>query len=106
MGADRVVSARCRLLTACAAAALLAAPAPSASAGMLSGLLRMVGGVLEIPRSALAGTVSGFPVLGTAAGALIGTVRGAAMVTQGALETVVGAVPVALKLLPFLPFAV
>jgi hypothetical protein len=97
------VSARRGLLTAGVALALLTAPAAPASAGVLSGLVRILGGIIEVPRSALAGTVSGFPVVGTAAGALIGVVRGAAMVTQGALETVVGAVPLALKALPFLP---
>jgi hypothetical protein len=80
---------------------LCAAPA-EASASLLGGLVKIVAGVLEVPSSIIAGTLQ-FPVVGTLAGALTGTVRGLGMVAQGALETVTGTVPIALKLLPFLP---
>lgn len=72
---------------------------------MVRGLARMVSGVLQPFQSALAGTM-GFPVVGTAVGAITGTLQGAAMVVGGAFETAVGALPWALKLLPFLSAAI
>lgn len=61
----------------------------------------MVGGVLRPFQGALAGTMN-FPIIGTAIGALTGTIQGAGMVVAGAFETAVGALPWALRLLPFL----
>ena len=75
----------------------------AAQADVLRGLMRVVGGVLEVPRDILAGTFSGPPILGTVAGALVGTLRGAAMVTSGALEAVVSSIPIAAKLAPYIP---
>ena len=78
---------------------LLMAPAAPASASLGRGLQYIIGGVLEIPRSTLAGTFGGFPVVGTLFGAVGGVLRGALMVTRGALELV----PVAAKLAPMIP---
>jgi len=65
--------------------------------------MRVVGGVLEIPRSTLAGTFSGPPIIGTLVGALSGAVNGVMMVATGAIETVVSAIPLAEKLAPLIP---
>lgn len=81
------------------AAMLLSAPAAPASASLGRGLQYLIGGILEIPRSTLAGTFGGFPVIGTLFGAASGVLRGALMVTRGALELV----PVAAKLAPLIP---
>ncbi len=81
---------------------LLAVPA-SAEAGVVSGLMKVVGGVFQIPRGILAGTFGGPPILGTAVGALTGTLQGVAMVAGGALETVFSLVPLALKVAPLIP---
>ena len=75
------------------------APAAPASASLGRGLQYLIGGILEIPRSTLAGTFGGFPVFGTLFGAVGGVLRGALMVTRGALELV----PVAAKLAPLIP---
>ncbi len=72
-------------------------------ADIVNGLMRIVGGVLEVPKDILAGTFSGPPIVGTVAGALAGALRGTAMVASGALETVVSAIPVAAKLAPYIP---
>ena len=82
---------------------LLLVHPPEASADILRGLLRVVGGVLEVPRSTLAGTVGGPPILGTLAGALTGVVRGAGMIVGGTLETALSAIPFAAKLAPYIP---
>ena len=81
---------------------LVARPVP-AEADILRGLLRIIGGVLEVPRATLAGTFSGPPILGTAVGLLAGTLHGVGMVAGGALETVISAVPFAAKLAPYIP---
>ena len=77
--------------------------APPAHAGLLRGLMYMVAGILEVPRSALAGTVNGPPIVGTVFGALAGTVRGLGLLTRGAIETAGGAAGLALKAAPFIP---
>ena len=89
---------RCIVVTV-VVAVLLVVPAVPASASLGRGLQYIIGGVLEIPRSTLAGTFGGFPVIGTVFGAVGGVLRGALMVTRGALELV----PVAAKLAPLIP---
>ena len=59
----------------------------------------IIGGVFEPVRQTLAGTFGGPPILGTAFGLIGGTLRGAMMVTRGALELI----PVAAKLAPLIP---
>ena len=81
---------------------LVARPVP-AEADILRGLLRIVGGVLEVPRATLAGTFSGPPILGTAVGLLAGTLNGLGMVPGGAIETVISAIPFTGKLAPYIP---
>lgn len=81
--------------------ALLALPG-TAQAGLIEGLGKIVSGVFEVPASIVAGTLGGPPIIGTVVGAVAGTLNGAKLITFGALETVVSAIPLALKLLPFL----
>ena len=86
------------------AAVLLAHPAP-AHADLFRGLAYLVGGVLEIPRAVLAGTFSGPPIIGTAAGLLTGTFNSVLYVAKGTLEVAGTAVPIAKTVAPFLlPF--
>ena len=84
-------------------AVLLTVGAPTAHANMLGGLMRMVAGIFEVPRSTLAGTFGGPPIIGTVVGALNGTLRGLSMVAGGALETGVSSLRSAAKLVPFIP---
>jgi hypothetical protein len=88
-----------RAVVTAVVAILLVVPSTSASASLGRGLQYIIAGVLEIPRSTLAGTFGGFPILGTVFGALGGVLRGAAMVTRGTLELI----PVAAKLAPLIP---
>ena len=81
---------------------LLARPSV-AHADLVRGLMRMVGGVLEIPRATMVGTFTGPPIVGTALGMLMGVVNGVTMVASGLVETVVSAVPLALKAAPLVP---
>jgi hypothetical protein len=81
---------------------LLAHPI-GAQADVLRGLMTMIGGVLEVPKAALAGTFSGPPIIGTAIGLIAGTLRGTLMVAGGALETVASAIPLAIKAAPLIP---
>lgn len=76
---------------------------PAAHADIIRGLADIIGGVLEVPRSTLVGTFTGFPILGTAFGALAGVVNGTGLVARGALELVGSAIPIALKLAPLIP---
>jgi hypothetical protein len=84
-------------------AALLLGPAAPGSADLIRGIQYIVAGLVEIPRSALVGTASGFPIVGTALGALTGAVRSVGLVTRGALEVVGTAIPLATKLAPLIP---
>ena len=84
------------------AAVLLVAP-PPAHANILRGLVEIVAGVLEIPRSTLVGTFSGPPIIGTVAGVLTGAVRSVGLLASGAFDLVSSAVPLALKAAPFIP---
>lgn len=89
--------------TALVVAVLMVAKPVPADADILRGLLRIIGGVLEVPRETLVGTFSGPPILGTAVGLLSGTFTGLGMVAGGALETVISAIPFAAKLAPYIP---
>ncbi len=102
----RPAGIRRAILATALAVPLVFGPAGTASAGLVSGLMRIVGGVLEIPRSIVAGTLGGPPIVGTLAGVIVGAVRGTGMVAFGAVETAVGTIPLALKALPFLPFVI
>ena len=85
------------------AAVLLLAAAP-AEAGIVSGISKIVTGVLGVPLSILAGTMSGPPIIGTLAGALTGTIRGVSMVLGGAVDLAGAALPIARAVAPFLVF--
>ena len=93
---------RLRLIVVVSLVSLLAMPSP-AHADIVRGLMRIIGGVLEIPRSALVGTFTGPPILGTVGGVLVGAVNGIGMVASGALETIVSAIPLAAKAAPWIP---
>ena len=82
---------------------LVIAKPPVAHADLLRGIMRMVGGVFEVPKDVLAGTFGGPPIIGTVGGAFAGVLRGAAMIVGGALETTISAIPVAAKLAPYIP---
>lgn len=96
-----------RRLTAVAAAVLtillVFGNQPSAHAGILRGLLRVVGGVLELPRSVVAGTLRGPFIIGTLGGVVGGTLRGIGLITAGTIETGLSTAGMALKYVPLLP---
>jgi hypothetical protein len=78
---------------------------PVAEAAIVRGLKEIIGGVLQLPLSTLAGTFSGPPILGTAFGAINGTFRGISSVAHGALELAASGVAIAKTVAPFLlPF--
>ena len=79
--------------------------APPASADMVRGVTEILTGVFAVPYSAVVGTFSGPPVIGTALGALRGTVTGIGLVAHGALELANSAIGLGMKAAPFvLPF--
>ena len=97
------------LALACGKLLLVIAPAvflaPSmAEAGIVSGLTKVVMGVLGIPLSILAGTMNGPPILGTLGGALSGTTQGVGMVLSGAVDLAAAAIPIAKAAVPYLFF--
>ena len=81
---------------------LVIAPA-RADAGIISGLGKIISGVLAVPEGLITGTLTGPPIVGTLVGTVMGTLNGVKLITFGALETAASTVPLALKLLPFLP---
>ena len=83
--------------------ALVCGGAPAAEAGLLSGLMRIVSGIIEIPRSTLVGTFSGPPIVGTVGGVLAGAFNSVTMVVGGVFETVASLVPLAMKAAPLIP---
>lgn len=95
---------RSRALAAVAAVVLLAAP-PPADAEIVRGLAKMVYGIVALPVGILAGTASGPPILGTAAGAVSGAWTGARFLASGAWDLAASGVAVAKRAAPFvLPF--
>lgn len=94
-----------RILRLAAMAYIVLAHPAAAHADLFRGLAYLVGGVLEIPRAVLAGTFSGPPLIGTAAGLLTGTFNSALYLVKGTLEVAGTAVPIAKTVGPFLlPF--
>lgn len=90
-------------MAAAAALTVLLAHPHAAHADIVRGLMRIVGGLIEVPRSTLAGTFGGPPIIGTLVGALSGALNGVLMVAGGTIETVVSTVPLAAKLAPLIP---
>lgn len=85
-------------------AVLLAGMEP-AEAGIVRGLQKIVMGVFQPPLSTLTGTFTGPPVLGTAFGAVGGTIRGVGLIVSGAFEVAAGVVPIAKAVAPYVfPF--
>ena len=88
-----------------AAISMVFVAAPTAEADLVRGVYELLGGVLQLPLQTLAGTFSGPPVVGTVFGALNGVMRGAGMVTHGALELASSGFSIAKAVAPFvLPF--
>jgi hypothetical protein len=81
---------------------VLVGPSP-AHADIGRGIQYLFAGLVELPRSTLIGTVSGFPVLGTVFGVLGGAVRSVGLVSRGALEVLGGVVPFVGRLAPLIP---
>ena len=84
--------------------ALVIAPA-RADASVFGGLGKIISGVLAVPEGLVTGTLHGPPIVGTIVGTVMGALNGVKLITFGTLETAASAVPLALKLLPFLPLA-
>lgn len=81
---------------------LMAAPA---EASILSGIIKIVNGILYVPAATLRGAVTGPPAVGLVIGALNGVLGGAILVTQGAFDLVASGLSVAKRIAPFvLPF--
>lgn len=79
--------------------------APAAQADIVRGVQEIVGGVLQVPLSTLAGTLNGPPILGTLLGAIGGLVNGLGLVTHGALEIGASGLAIAKTVAPYvLPF--
>ena len=90
------------LSVAAALAVCLLCFAATAEANPISGIFKIIGGVLQVPLSMLVGTFSGPPILGTAFGAVNGVIQGLGMVASGALELVSDGVGVAKTVGPYL----
>ena len=85
--------------------AYLLVSVPVAEAAIVRGLKEIIGGVLQLPLSTLAGTFSGPPILGTAFGAINGAFHGISSVAHGALELAASGFAIAKTAAPFLlPF--
>ena len=95
----------CLALAACLA---MAAAAPAYANSAIQGVADIITAPLELPLQALAGTLSGPPIIGTVFGLLSGAcsavgklVRGAAGVALGAVQLGASAAPLAPLALPF-----
>lgn len=79
--------------------------AASAEASILSGITKIVNGILYVPASTLRGAVTGPPAVGLVLGALNGVLGGVTLVTQGAFDLVASGIGIAKRVAPFvLPF--
>ncbi|MBI3020460.1 MAG: hypothetical protein HYY59_00445 [Candidatus Omnitrophica bacterium] len=86
-------------------ASILLGVSPPAEADLIRGVGKIIGGVLQLPLSTLAGTFNGPPIIGTIAGAVTGLVSGVGLVTHGTLELLASGVSIAKTVAPFvLPF--
>ena len=75
---------------------------PPAEADLIRGVGEVIGGVLQVPLSTLAGTFNGPPVVGTILGAVSGVINGVGLVARGAFDIAATAVPIAKAVAPFL----
>ena len=89
----------------CVAGLVVAARAPAARAddGLLGGVADIVTGALSIPAGAIAGTLTGPPILGTVTGALLGALNTLSLTTRGVLRLAGVAIPLVARLAPLLP---
>ena len=70
---------------------------------VISAVGDVINGVVSIPVGAIAGTVSGPPVIGTVGGILLGTVNTLSCLTRGLLRLVGVAIPLAAQAAPYIP---
>ena len=85
---------------------LIAAPAQPARADIVGGAADIVVGALSLPFEILKGTLTGPPVVGTLIGAVNGSIHTVGYATRGLFRIAQGAVPLVMKLLPFLPMMI
>ena len=72
---------------------------------LIGGVGDIVAGAVSLPLNILTGTVSGPPIIGTLNGVLAGTFQTLGLTARGLMRITRGAIPIAMKLLPFLPLA-
>lgn len=99
-------SGRRWLIVGCCVVGLVVAtraPAARADDDLLGGVADIVNGALSIPAGAIAGTLSGPPILGTVTGTLLGALNTLSLATRGVLRLVGVAIPIASHLAPLLP---
>ena len=78
---------------------------PPAEANIVSGIVKIISGVLQVPLSTMVGTFTGPPIIGTVMGALNGTFQGLGLVAGGALDLAVSGFELAKMAAPYvLPF--
>ncbi len=84
---------------------VMGAPIPKASADndLIGGIGDVLAGATALPMSIIEGTLSGPPILGTLSGALLGTARTLGFATRGLLRLAGVALPLALRLAPYVP---
>ena len=80
----------------------LVVAAPDAHAAIGRGIGCLIAVIFELPRSTLAGTLGGPPIVGTLVGALTGAVRTIGYLAQGTFEIAASAIPIAKAIGPFL----
>lgn len=92
-----------RIVSFLIAVILICGAANTAEAGIMRGVGYVAAGLFEIPRSVIAGTFGGPPIIGTVFGLVSGVFRTVGFATRGAMEIVGSAVPLAMKLVPLIP---
>jgi len=94
------------LIAGCCVVGLVVAarvPAARADDDLFGGVADIVTGALSIPAGAIAGTLSGPPILGTVTGTLLGALNTLSLATRGVLRLAGAAIPIISRLAPLLP---
>ncbi|MBI3011036.1 MAG: hypothetical protein HYY58_00895 [Candidatus Omnitrophica bacterium] len=104
-GARQVVRRRRLVFLLPIVAGILLGISPPAEADLIRGVGKIIGGVLQLPLSTLAGTFNGPPLVGTLLGAVNGTINAVGMVLGGTLELAGDGLALAKMAAPYvLPF--
>ena len=90
-------------MLACALALAISAQPARAENNLVGGISDIIGGALSIPLGAIAGTLSGPPIIGTVGGALAGAANTLSLTARGVLRLVGVAIPTAAQLAPLIP---